>query len=222
MNTCFDRIKDNPAGNERWHFAAMRARYVLDTEDWSAANRWAAPSELSMKNSGNYEFTTAFAAIKRGDLDTALRSQQALLAIKEEGSKEVLAILRREIEALLALNDGKEHEALLLLREAVKMEAELPYEFGPPNVVKPTAELLGQVLLELGRHKKAAQAFNAQLKRTPLRTISLLGLARASAAAGNAVEAAEVYQRLAAVWHSANPHVPGREEALKVTNASKR
>ena len=36
MNTCFDRIKDNPAGHERWHFAAMRARYVLDTEDWSA------------------------------------------------------------------------------------------------------------------------------------------------------------------------------------------
>ena len=95
------------------------------------------------------------------------------------------------------------------------MENTLPFEFGPPNIVKPASELLGETLLQLNQPAQAARAFAEQLKRTPRRTVSLLGLARAAKAAGNRVKAADAYRRLAAIWHNANENIPGRAEALK-------
>ena len=158
MGACFKRIQDDPTTSERRHFAVMRARYVLDTEDWEAADRWAALSEQITRGSSDYHFTTAMAAIKSGEAETALRSLKAMRGTEGEqgplGEEEVVSILEREIQALLALKEGKAAEAVRLLRQAVRMEIELPYEFGPPSVVKPTSELLGEVLLSLGRMRE--------------------------------------------------------------------
>ena len=35
------RMHDNPLGQERSYFGSMFARYVVDTEDWGAADRLA-------------------------------------------------------------------------------------------------------------------------------------------------------------------------------------
>ena len=55
----------------------------------------------------------------------------------------------------------------------------LPLEFGPPNIEKPTDELLGELLLQLHRPAEARDAFQAALARTPGRKIDVDGLARA-------------------------------------------
>src|SRR3990170_2922046 len=55
---------------------------------------------------------------------------------------------------------------------------------GPADPIKPALELYGEVLLAAGRPAEAAAAFEQQLLRTPNRTPSVQGLARARSEAG--------------------------------------
>jgi hypothetical protein len=62
------------------------------------------------------------------------------------------------------------------------MEDESAYEFGPPPTVKPPHELLGELLLKMGRPGEARAEFGKALERTPNRALSVAGLARAGVA----------------------------------------
>ena len=59
-------------------------------------------------------------------------------------------------------------------------EQRLPAPLGLPKPVKPAAELLGEVLLEIGRPREAIAPFQIALRRNANRTLSVLGLARAA------------------------------------------
>lgn len=218
LDACYRRLGKQSSRSERWYFSRMRARYVLDTGDWTAAERYAAPAELAAGLDASYHFTTAFAAAKQGNWEAARAGlaalRQAKKAADSDGAKRAL-ILEREIEALLDLHTGNATRAVKALREAVNMEKALPLEFGPPNIVKPASELLGEVALQLNQPSQAVTAFTYQLKRTPRRTASLLGLARSAKAAGNRAGAADAYRRLATIWHGADKNVPGLAEAKK-------
>ena len=65
-----------------------------------------------------------------------------------------------------------------------RIEDSVTFEYGPPMPVKPAHELRGELLLTLGRAADAQAAFERSLVRQPKRALSLLGLARAAAAAG--------------------------------------
>ena len=69
-----------------------------------------------------------------------------------------------------------------------------------PSWVKPAHELYGEILLELERPAEAAAQFERSLLRTPSRTLSLRGLARASIATGDPDAAREQYQKIANQW----------------------
>jgi len=70
------------------------------------------------------------------------------------------------------------------LRQAAALEDSMPFEFGPPAIVKPTFELLGEALLGLGMHDEAQQAFNRATERTPGRTLAVRGLESSAASGG--------------------------------------
>jgi cytochrome c-type biogenesis protein CcmH/NrfG len=79
--------------------------------------------------------------------------------------------------------------------------------------VKPAHELLGEVLLQVGKPGDAAMAFDTCLLRMPNRARSLLGAARAHAAAGHKDVAAERYKTLMTFWKGAtfaNPSTDAR------------
>ena len=63
-----------------------------------------------------------------------------------------------------------------------------------PGAVLPARELLGDLLLELGRPAEAAQAYAASLAQQPSRARSLLGAAQAAQLGGDAVTARARYQ----------------------------
>jgi Tfp pilus assembly protein PilF len=78
-------------------------------------------------------------------------------------------------------------------------------EVGPPTLLKPTHELLGETLLKAGRAKEAQAEFRRALTLAPKRSRSLLGLMRASKAAGDNAAAMAATKELRAVWHQADP-----------------
>jgi hypothetical protein len=84
-------------------------------------------------------------------------------------------------EAVVALAEGNAEGGIQLLRKAAEAEAALPPPFGPPALLKPSNELLGDELLALGRKQEAADAYRAALAAAPNRRLSVLGLKAAMA-----------------------------------------
>ena len=104
--------------------------------------------------------------------------------------------MAQQLEAVLLFAEGRREEALVLARQAAVVEASLPFEFGPPVPVKPVNEQVGEMLMDLRRPKEAIEAFELSLKRTPRRTLSLLGLARAAMASKDIATAQRAYGEL--------------------------
>jgi len=106
---------------------------------------------------------------------------------------EMVEIMALEVAGLARANAGKFDEAIELLQRATMLEESLRPPSGPPEIIKPSHELFGDVLLRAGRSAEAATQFKNALLRQPNRPRSLLGLARAAAKNGNGKLAAQTY-----------------------------
>ena len=216
-------------------YLGMRARYILETAQWekislepaapAAADAHAAmpgmPGMASADPSNAWVFIAGLSAAKLGDVKTAEAAEARLRAAREKAAtgtaayagREV-AILEKELGAAARLAAGQTTEAVRLAKEAADMELALNPPSGPPDPMKPALEFYGELLLEADRPQDAAAAFAQSLLRTPKRTPSLLGLARASARAGNTAAARQYYAELAA-QPGAAPTSPAVLEAQK-------
>ncbi|HEX6806744.1 MAG TPA: hypothetical protein VF118_02085, partial [Gemmatimonadaceae bacterium] len=115
-----------------------------------------------------------------------------------------MVVAEDELRALLLLRRGSKDDALALLRRAAAQEDALPFAFGPPEVPKPSHELLGETLLSLGRAVDARHELELALARTPGRSLTLMDLSRASRAAGDTATASAAHRQLMANWHRAD------------------
>jgi len=181
-------------GSSAASFAAMRSRYLIDTGDWSGEAA-ALTADLSAVPLAQFErdYVDAFAALRQAQRDVPAgvveQAEQSAArvqaAIDEAGlparhpSRQALQIHLDQLHGLQALRRGDAEAALTILRKAAADETALPYEFGPPTIRKPGNELLGEVLMELGRAAEAAAAFDAALELAPGRTLSVQGRQRA-------------------------------------------
>jgi hypothetical protein len=105
---------------------------------------------------------------------------------------------------MILLTDGDAEAALELMHEATALEDAMPMVFGPPGVVKPSHELLGEMLLALDRPAEAMTEFQQALALAPRRGLALAGLAHAAHAAGDHKTAERAHTALAEVWHAAD------------------
>ncbi len=179
MDACHDGLASGASWN---YFVSMRARHVVDTEDWSLSDRWLAepprtPNAEAEQDIGvfggpmfTYQVTNALAALRRNDPSLA----RAVLA-SDWGTNQGRVLQLTQLRGLLQLHDGNSDAGIALLREAAAIEESIPFEFGPPALVKPSYELLGEALAELDRHREAAEAFRRTAERTPGRTAALVG-----------------------------------------------
>lgn len=167
----------SPAGR-RGGLMFMRANHLINSEEWSdPALRFAIDTEgVGPEALAADAFALAYARFKSGDLAGAERQLSRL-----EGSE----VLRLELEGLLKIARRDTTAGLDLLRRATAIEDTLPMAFGPPDIVKPSHELLGEQLLALGRAAEAKRAFQRSLALAPRRLRSLLGLHRAASAEGD-------------------------------------
>jgi tetratricopeptide (TPR) repeat protein len=172
MTDCDARIGDRPSPSEIGYFTNMRARQILDTEHWALADRWTHDaSGFAAVPRAEYTFTNAFAGLQRGNAALA----RAFVA-GPEPTEPAIRLYLQELRGLLALADGKVDDGVRDLRAAADAEDAMPFEFGPPAIVKPAAELLAQQLFKAGRIADAYAAFDRAAQRTPGRTIVVAGL----------------------------------------------
>jgi predicted Zn-dependent protease len=217
-----ERISDNPLPREPAYYGAMYARYLIDTESWGEADKWLAPDGVHVPTP-HYYFAQAYAAAQLGHLDEARDLLPRIQVGGKESNPEIILsqmevdILKLEVQSVIALKEGDGERAVTMAREAAEMQASLPFRYGPPRISKPTMELLGDILYELGNSAGAILAYQDQLSRSKLRTNSLIGLARATAKIGDDTTSLEAYGELANIWHSADESVTGLAEVKRLT-----
>jgi tetratricopeptide (TPR) repeat protein len=230
------QASDRNASNRgvRNGYLSMRARQILETGRWEkiSLEAPAAPggdthAGMPGMAMGGYDASNAWvfiagvSAAKLGDTATAEAAEARLRAAREKttsggnayAAKEV-GILEKELAAYVRLAAGQKEEAVKLAKEAVDIEVTTSAPSGPPDPMKPASELYGEMLLEVNRPAEAIAAFEQSLLRTPKRTPSLLGLARASAQAGNLAAARRQYTEIANMPGAA-PASPAVQEAQK-------
>jgi len=107
-----------------------------------------------VRNRGATRRIRVAGALRRGDRSEADGQAARLRALAarppaaddDDANPQVVAILETELRAALRAADGASDEAFTLLRQAASIEDTMPVAFGPPDVVKPTHELLGELL----------------------------------------------------------------------------
>lgn len=191
--------------------ASMRARYVIETREWDIL-----AAEQNFGNA-NELFAIGMSAARARNAPLAEKARQGLAEraqSQQEGDlRPVIAIMEQEVAALIDLAAGRQERAVETLRAAADAERQLPPPLGPPKPIKPAPELLGEVLLELGRAHEAVEPFRQALRRNANRTLSVLGLARAAAALGDTTAAREHYRALLANYDRADADLAELKEA---------
>jgi tetratricopeptide (TPR) repeat protein len=201
----------------------VRARYIIETEEWKV-------QPVAESASNDTILANGFSAVKTGDMATAEKMEAMLAAkVKaapggapaaanphaEHGAAPAPApapamggsdagknvrIMHKELQALIAQAKGQTDQAIALLKEATQIEESMRPPNGAADPIKPSHELLGEVLLQAGKHKEAADAFETSLLRMPNRARSLMGAIKAHLGAGNKQRAAERQATLNSFW----------------------
>ena len=126
---------------------------------------------------------------------------------------ENLEVWELEIKTAIKLYQQDYEAAIQLAKQATVVEEKLPSPSGPPRILKPTYELLGEVYLKAGKPKKAKEQFTISLMRHPNRIRSLVGLARSAKLNGEKLIAKENYERLLFLLENADSTFPELKEA---------
>jgi tetratricopeptide (TPR) repeat protein len=185
--------------------ATMTATFLVETEAWDEAAKLLVPAATGAAPqaapSGNpYQAFAALAqapAVFARGFATAMTGagniQQAIATLHDirqqvanapvpfaAGMAPVLEIQALAIAAAASARDGRLDEAIATMRRATAAEEATPVPPGPPPVIKPSHELLGEILLRAGRREEAARVFATALFRHPGRSRSIKGAEQAA------------------------------------------
>ena len=208
--------------------ALVRARYIIETEEWKVqpvadnasnetilANGFSAVKTGDMATAAKMESMLA-AKVKAAPGGPAAPANphaehgaapasapatagQAAAGGNADAGKGV-RVMHLELAALIAHAKGQTDQAITMLKEATAIEETMRPPNGAADPIKSSHELLGEVLLQAGKAKDAADAFEMSLLRMPNRARSLMGAVKAHTAAGNKEKAVERMSILNSFW----------------------
>ena len=191
-----------------FHSAAMPARYAIERRQWAeaAALEPRSPDYLPWDSAlwaeGTSWLARGLGALHGGDLEGAREAEGRLVALRDKarsGGEQAFAtyieIDRLILAGWIAAPDDPEGAAKLV-RSAAELEGTVEKHPVTPGALLPPYEALGDLLLDLDRPAEALEAYQASNAVWPGRFNTLLGAARAAAAAGDEGAAAENYRRL--------------------------
>jgi len=223
---------------ERWNLAAdlfpeSKAAPATSEQSATSANQGshgghgATPTAATVRASSANLMLPLFvrglaAAVNGGATDQSLAGLETLRSDNVPARTAMVTIRTLEISALSASMKKEHDKAIELMKKATALEEEMSPPSGPPNLVKPTHELFGEILLRAGKPAEAAEQFKVALLRQPNRARSLLGAARAAAQTGNQSAALTAYAALIDQWKQADSGLLELREARDYLKQAKR
>jgi tetratricopeptide (TPR) repeat protein len=191
---------------EAYALAAIPARFAVERNRWDEARALAGRSSPYAQSAALTAFARALGFARTGDPEAAGREVKAL-----EGLRDQLAatgdrywsgqveIQRDAAAAWAAYAAGDEAQAIRLMRAAADLEDSTDKHPVTPSQLLPARELLGDLLLAVGRWGEAMVEFERSLQSAPNRFRSYAGAAQAAERAGDAARARAYRERLVAL-----------------------
>jgi hypothetical protein len=190
--------------------AAMPARFALERGDWAAAallELQPAREEFAWQNFPEAEAVNAFArgigAARSGNPEAARKElvrfaalREAMVAQKKDYWVEQADIQVEAVSAWIARAEGRNDDALQGLRATADREDKTEKHIMMPGPITPVREMLGELLIDLGKPSVALMAFEQSQKTDPKRFRNLYGAARAAELAGENQKARRYYAQL--------------------------
>jgi len=215
------KSKPNPNLRSGKYYYRMFAATILETEQWEKAKQLVPPNGWKPKkfSKAGYSFVRGYAAAMQGN-DDAKKYILELKTIRDKGFRknhfsrsEYLEVWELEIKTAIKLYEKSYEAAIQLAKKATLVEEKLPSPSGPPRILKPTYELLGEVYLKAGQPKKAREQFTISLARHPNRIRSLMGAARSARLDGDKIAAKEIYLKVLSILKNADKDFSALKEA---------
>mgnify|MGYP003288349064 CR=1 FL=1 len=192
---------------------AIPARLALERGAWAEAatlERPASVSEAGWKRFPQAEAVNAFAralgAARSGDAAGARREIERLHTLQQVLAERKLAYWaeQTEVQAKVATAwalraEGKDEEALAALRAAADHEDLTEKHVVTPGPIMPARELLGDLLMELGRPADALPQYEASIAKAPNRFRGLYGAGLAAERAGDRERARGHFEKLVTI-----------------------
>ena len=209
------------------YYPRMLAAAIIETAQWQKAGQLTPPDGWKPKSyaSAATHFVRGFAAAMQGNIEEARKHLAELKTIGEKGFRknffkrpENLQVWQLEIRVAMKLQQREYDAAIQLAKQATVIEEKLPPPSGPPRILKPTYELLGEVYLQAHKPIQAQEQFAISLGRHRNRLRSLVGAARAAKASGDKSSAKETYEHLLSQLKNADPGLPELAEAKEYLN----
>ncbi len=201
------------------HYDQMIAAFIVETERWGQAQQaWQVQDirfgdESPAKAANIRELAEGMAML--GKRSTGQQDPPVQFPENTTNSHHsiISQIENLQLAALKSAINQDHSQVIALLDKATAIEETRSPPSGPPNPIKPTHELYGDILLLMDRPQEAQQQFERALLRHPNRARSLLGMARAASNNGELQTARHAYATLLHVWAQADPDLPELREA---------
>jgi hypothetical protein len=196
-------------------FAAIPVRYAIERGEWAeAAALPVAPSVYPQAEAVAW-FGRALGAARsddpvgaRRDVGELARLRAKLAANNDEYWVTQIDIYTQAAEAWIALAEHRPRRAVISMRAAADREDHTEKNVAMENRLSPMRELLGELLLELGKPDEAQREFDASLQTVPNRYRSLAGAARAAGLLRHEADARAYHERLLALTQDADSERP--------------
>ena len=207
--------------------AAIPARYAMERGDWAAAAKletrttpyaWIDAVTRFARAMGAARTNNAAAA--RADIEELRGLREKLAAAKDTYWTEQVSIQIDVASAWTAYAEGKKNDALALLRKAADAEDATDKSAISPGPLMPARELLGEMLLALGRNADALKEFEATMKKEPNRFRATYFAAKAASLTGDTKTSRTYFRQLAEICKAGDtPGRPELREARKVRSS---
>ncbi|HEY5866396.1 MAG TPA: hypothetical protein VI542_12755 [Candidatus Tectomicrobia bacterium] len=210
--------------------AAIPARLALERGRWADAAMLALPANVSAedwKRAPQAEAINAFAralgAARSGNAAGARQEIERLHTLHKVLTERKLAYWAEQVEIQAKVTsawalraEGKNDEALAAMRAAADHEDQTEKHAVTPGPIMPARELLGDLLLELGRPADALPQYEASIAKEPNRFRGLYGAGLAAVSAGDQARARAHFEKLAALCAESDGTRPELARARQV------
>jgi len=183
-----------------WIPVDARIYYDLETHNWPDAVKIEPPSASKFEENFDAYWIQTIAAARLGDSHKAEQTleqyrKSSAAWDKSHGWGDVLGLALTEAESWTMFSEGKRDEAVAHLKSIAQYERDHPMYYSD-ILPRPSSEMLGDMLSQMGRPAEALAAYQTALDLAPNRLDSLVGAMKAATNTGNAQLANEYAEKI--------------------------